>query len=37
MRPIDADAAKKDFGAHYGSVQDAICCGAKMGKEVLDV
>ena len=25
MRPIDADAAKKDFGAHFGDVQDAVC------------
>ena len=25
MRPIDADAAKKDFGAYFGDVQDAIC------------
>ncbi len=25
MRPIDADAAKKDFGEHFGDVQDAIC------------
>ena len=25
MRPIDADDAKKDFGAHFGDVQDAIC------------
>ena len=25
MRPIDADATKKDFGAHFGDVQDAVC------------
>lgn len=25
MRPIDADAAKKDFGEHFGDVQDAVC------------
>lgn len=25
MRLIDADAAKKDFGEHFGDVQDAIC------------
>lgn len=25
MRPIDADATKKDFGEHFGDVQDAIC------------
>lgn len=25
MRPIDADATKKDFGEHFGDVQDAVC------------
>ena len=25
MRLIDADAAKKNFGAHFGDVQDAVC------------
>ena len=25
MRPIDADAAKKDFGEHFGDVHDAVC------------
>lgn len=25
MRPIDADTAKKDFGEHFGDVQDAVC------------
>lgn len=25
MRPIDADASKKDFGEHFGDVQDAVC------------